>query len=107
MAVTATATSKVYRDVISLLSLKHDAQTIAVLPDRPNIFIHMQCVKENHAEAFSWVIDHVKSNGVRSKKMIIYTNRVKACQTIFHSLREELGNNAFVDAKRCREKHPH
>ncbi|XP_076095799.1 putative ATP-dependent DNA helicase RecS [Mytilus galloprovincialis] len=42
LLLTATATEKIQEDLYSLLALDNETKLVAVLPDRPNVYLHVE-----------------------------------------------------------------
>ena len=99
LAVTATSTPKVKDDVVSLLQLEEEKTVIVSRSaDRPNIFI--SCQKKTTYEyktELEWLIEHLRENGISSKKTIIYCRSIDTVSEIFISLKDALGEYAYVD----------
>jgi superfamily II DNA helicase RecQ len=74
MALTATSTKKVKADIMTHLHLSdEDTDIVYKSPDRPNIFSQILKRKSSEYEmSLGWLIDHIRLNGNKSKKPIIY-----------------------------------
>ena len=98
LAVTATGTPKVKDDVISLLQLEEEKTVIVSRSaDRPNIFISCQKKTSNDYEKeLDWLIEHIREHGTSSKKTIIYCRSIDTVSQTFISLKEALGEYAYV-----------
>lgn len=62
---------------------------------RPNIFLHIDAVKDNFEEALKWLPGHLQINDKTVKKIIIYIRSINACQQIFNWILDELGDHIF------------
>jgi superfamily II DNA helicase RecQ len=81
MALTGTSTKKVKADITTHLYLSDEDIYIYIYtdivyksPDRPNKFI--QILKRESSEyemSLGWLIDHIRLNGIKSKKKTSYT----------------------------------
>ena len=78
MALTGTSTKKVKADMTTNLHLSdEDTDIVYKSLDRPNIFI--QVLKRESSEyemSLVWLIDHIRLNGIKSKKNIIFCRSV-------------------------------
>ena len=78
MALTATSTKKVKADITTHLHLSdEDTDIVYKSLDRPNIFI--QVLKRESSEykmSLVWLIDHIRLNGIKSKKNIIFCRSI-------------------------------
>ena len=99
LAVTATSTPKMKDDVISLLQLEEEKTVIiSRSEDRPNIFISCQKKTTNEYKTeLEWLIEHLRENGISSKKTIIHCRSVDTVSEIFISLKDAQGEYAYVD----------
>ena len=99
MALTATTTVKVKGDIMRSLHLEEtDTDVIFRSPDRPNIYL--QVLKRNctdYSLSLQWFIDHIRKNGVLSKKTIIYCRSIDSVSEIFLTLKSCLGEKAYAD----------
>jgi ATP-dependent DNA helicase RecQ len=99
LAITATSTKKVKDDIISILQLKtEETDIVSKSPDRQNIIL--SCFKKQqkpYEDDLSFLVDHIKSNGKNSKKIIIYCRSIDVVAEVFISLKEALNKNAYVD----------
>jgi superfamily II DNA helicase RecQ len=79
MALTVTSTKKVKADITTHLHLSdEDTDIVYKSPDRPNIFIQILKRKSSEYEmSLGWLIDHIRLNGIKSKKTIIYCRSMK------------------------------
>ena len=78
MALTGTSTKKVKADITTHLHLSdEDTDIVYKSLDRPNIFI--QVLKRESSEyemSLVWLIDHIRLNGIKSKKNIIFCRSI-------------------------------
>ncbi|XP_071500372.1 uncharacterized protein [Diadema antillarum] len=81
LVATATATEKVYEDVKQMLALS--PVMIGKLPDRPNIYIDVRHVTDKYEEALQWLLSEVEERGEMSRKIIVFTNSLKTCASIY------------------------
>jgi len=102
MALTATSTKKVKADITTHLHLSdEDTDIVYKSPDRPNIFI--QILKRESSEyemSLGWLIDHIRLNGSKSKKPIIYCRSIDTVSEIFLTFKDSLGADAYFDKKK-------
>lgn len=98
MALTATSTKKVKDEIMQHLQLNDDdTDIIFKSPNRPNIFIELRKKESTDYEiALKWLIDHIKDNGVKSKKIIMYCRSIDRVSEICMTLKDTLGLNAYL-----------
>ncbi|XP_078311557.1 putative ATP-dependent DNA helicase RecS [Crassostrea virginica] len=102
LVLTATATSAIQKDIYEVLGMTEDnTKVIAVLPDRPNIFLHLEKITENVTEVLQWLPGHFKEDPKKTRKMILYVRSINTCQQIFNWILDELQDKIF-----CGEKIP-
>jgi ATP-dependent DNA helicase RecQ len=99
MALTATSTPKIKDDIMTVLQLStDDTDIISKSADRENIFIC--CLKKEtsgYEKELRWLIEHIKSNGKLSRKIIVYCRSIDTVSEIFITLKESLGKYAYAD----------
>ena len=85
MALTATSTKQVKADIMTHLHLSdEDTDIVYKSPDRPNIFSQILKRKSSEYEmSLGWLIDHIRLNGNKSKKPIIYCRPIDTVSEIF------------------------
>lgn len=67
-------------------------------PDRPNIYLGILKRESSEYEiSLEWLIDHIRENGIKSKKTIIYCRSIDTVSEIFCTLRACLGIKAYAD----------
>ena len=88
MALTATATIKLRKEVASIIGLNDEA-VISISPDKPNI---LYMVKESVSikESFSSLKTGVAEKGLDFPKTIIYCRRIEDCANLYTFFRESL-----------------
>ncbi|XP_070542619.1 ATP-dependent DNA helicase RecQ-like [Ptychodera flava] len=102
MILTATATENMRVKILSnLLLADHDVKTIAIIPDRPNIFLHFKSesgmIFENE---LAWYLGHLRDKGENAKKAIIYCRTIKQVADVYEYFMAELGEKAWRGAAR-------
>ncbi|XP_062605789.1 probable ATP-dependent DNA helicase RecS, partial [Saccostrea cucullata] len=95
LALSATVTKEIKKDIDNVLGLSSNTVVIATLPDRPNILIDICISTENYEEELQWVQDAVEKYGILCKKIIIYVNSISACEGIYIWLHSTLCKNAY------------
>jgi ATP-dependent DNA helicase RecQ len=102
MALTVTSTKKVKADITTHLHLSdEDTDIVYKSPDRPNIFIQILKRKSSEYEmSLGWLIDHIRLNGIKSKKNIIYCRSIDTVSDIFLTFKDSLGADAYFDKKK-------
>lgn len=104
LVLTATVTKKTQEDLFEVLGLtEENTHVVAALPDRPNIFLHLEQVVENFEEELKWLPDHLKQEPTNVKKMIIYVRSINTCQQMFTWLLDELEEGFFFGGERIPE----
>ncbi|CAC5401408.1 unnamed protein product [Mytilus coruscus] len=96
LLLTATATEKIQEDLYSLLALDNDTKVVAVLPDRPNVYLHVEKkVKQEIGDNLAWLLDLIKDKQELTPKTIIYCTNIYNCNSVYMWLMEELGKCAY------------
>lgn len=96
---TATCTKSIKDDIMDILQLDRiNTKIVANSPDRKNIsLLFKKRSSSNIEETFKWLIDHIVSNGKKSKKVIIYCRSIDTVSEIFLSLKCALGAKAYSE----------
>ena len=85
MALTATSTKKVKADITTHLHLSdEDTDIVYKSSGKTNIFI--QILKRESSEyemSLGWLIDHIRLNGIKSEKNIIYCRSIDTVSEMF------------------------
>lgn len=99
LAVTATCTSKVRDDILSVLQLNpEDTTIVSKSPNRENIMIYCKQRRTTDIEIeFDWLIHHIKFHGKKCKKIIIYCRSLDRVSELFITLKETLGIDAYAE----------
>ena len=99
LALTATSTAAVKRDIMSVLQLSEsDTDIIAQSADRPNIFLEMRKkINKEYEKELGWLFEYLKSNGKKSKKIILYCRSIDTVSEIFITMKDSLGKSAYID----------
>ncbi|KAK3101271.1 hypothetical protein FSP39_002286 [Pinctada imbricata] len=98
LLLTATATKAIQRDLNSLLALPASTKVVARIPDRPNIYLHIEQAVER-VESLQWTIDHLSRYGIKSKKILVYCRTLRSCQTLYMWCMENLGDKACLSSE--------
>lgn len=98
LALTATITSDIMADIKQILSLK-DVNVVANLPDRPNSFLAVTNCTEKFENELEWLHDEISEKGRQMEKVIVYTNRIESCDSIYIWLYSTLKNKAYDGEK--------
>ena len=93
LALTATATKEVRKDVKSL-GLCEDRVEITVSPNRTNIFLYTAKVSDKISESFAWLVEKLRKEGVQMQQTIVYCKCLKDCGGWFKYFKFILGENA-------------
>ncbi|KAL5007298.1 hypothetical protein ScPMuIL_016104 [Solemya velum] len=95
LALTATATKEIHKDITRVLGLHEDTKVLATLPDRPNIFVLVAKRTDNFETELQWVSAAVADFSVSCKKILIYVNSITMCETIYIWLHSILGKKVY------------
>ncbi|XP_070538002.1 ATP-dependent DNA helicase RecQ-like [Ptychodera flava] len=100
---TATATEAMRHKILTNLLLNDSmVKTVAVIPDRPNIFLHYKSEPAmTYERELTWVIDTIKRDGQNAKKVIIYCRTIKDVADIYEHFISELGEQAWSGENKC------
>lgn len=99
MALTGTSTETVKKDIMNHLQLTDDDTDIVYKsPDRPNLYVHVtRRQSTDYESSLDWLVEHIRSNGKKSKKIIVYCRSIDAVAEIFCTLKDSLGKHAYAD----------
>ncbi|XP_063416394.1 uncharacterized protein LOC134698034 [Mytilus trossulus] len=99
MALTGTSTKKVKKDIMEHLQLQdEDTDLVYKSPDRPNLYLQiLKKESTDYDSCLDWLINHIRTNGKKSKKIIVYCRSIDAVSEIFCCLKDSLGKMAYVD----------
>ncbi|XP_063416583.1 uncharacterized protein LOC134698773 [Mytilus trossulus] len=90
----------VQNDLYNLLALdEENTRVVAKLPDRPNVFIHVeqQPCSQNHEIQLQWIINMVSELQSTTPKTIVYCQNLRQCETLYIWLMEELESLAYLN----------
>ncbi|XP_074657196.1 bifunctional 3'-5' exonuclease/ATP-dependent helicase WRN-like [Tubulanus polymorphus] len=95
---TATCTSKMIAEILNVFNFElKDVEMVAVIPDRPNIFLNFKSVaRMSFEEELSLYIEHLSEKQLDAKKCIIYCRSIDCVGKIYLHMLERLGARAFV-----------
>ncbi len=96
LGLSATVNSKVLDDIKALIHIQH-AQIVAVLPDRPNIFLNV--VKKpsyDIDDEFKFIVDGILQDQEKYPKTLIFAQSIYAVYDIFAFLMSSLGNKVYL-----------
>ncbi|XP_014673008.1 PREDICTED: ATP-dependent DNA helicase Q-like 3 [Priapulus caudatus] len=69
LALTATATKEIQKDVYDLLGFQSDkTEVIAALPNRPNIFLNLVQSTSKYEVELAWLLEHMRTRNMPSTK---------------------------------------
>jgi superfamily II DNA helicase RecQ len=66
---------------------------------RPNIILNVEEVIENKVPNLTWVIQYIREHGIKTKKMIIYTQTLNYTLEIHKRVRKELRGSSYHGEK--------
>ncbi|XP_060558433.1 uncharacterized protein LOC132718729 [Ruditapes philippinarum] len=89
LALTATATQQVLDDIRGKLLLKDDAITVAMVPNRPNIFMAIEKGSADMEEEIKWFKDYLESTP-NWKKTVIFCRSYNAVYAVWSYLVDTL-----------------
>ncbi len=95
MALTATITDDVRKDIFRTLAFDEDTSIIAMVPDRPSIILRILQKSENFEKELEWISDLVKKYGSNTPKILIYTRSLAMCGKVHDFLLDEAGEDAL------------
>lgn len=94
LALTATASAGTRKKVIQMLCLNRCVK-IAVSPNRENIKIYLQKVKDDISDNFMWIVHELEEQQLSCRKLLIYVRDFQRCSEIYHLLMQSLGDKAY------------
>ena len=84
MGLKGTATDKVFQDIKKHLCFGGDAIVVALLPDRPKIYIDVkECKKTERAEWLQIIFEHVSEKVDKSKKIIVFCRSIDTASDLW------------------------
>ena len=99
MALTATTTAKVVQEIFHYLELAEEVKTIAMLPDRPNIFIEVEKRESYDLEASVDILTrHLLKYSENSKKIIIFCRSIETVSQTWMTIMNELGQFGYKNS---------
>ncbi|XP_077996733.1 ATP-dependent DNA helicase RecQ-like [Glandiceps talaboti] len=102
LILTATCTEAMRKEILSCLLLTEtEVKTIAVTPDRPNIFLTYKSEPSmKYEEELKGFIKDVRENGKHAPKVIIYCRTIKTVAELYEYIVNELGDRSWHDGER-------
>jgi len=98
LALTATTTNAVFKDIRRNLHLMDDTKITYVVPDRPNIFLDI--IRTPLQDSIPWLVQYIQKEGVKSKKIIVYCRSLERVSDLWLSMMDELGEDAYAEKKK-------
>ncbi len=80
MALTATTTDEVRKDIFRTLAFDDSTSVIAVVPDRPSIILRVLQKSENFEKELQWIVDMLKDKKSESPKIIVFARSLSMCE---------------------------
>ena len=96
VAVTATITSDIRKDVIGRLDMR-DCKLVSASPNRPNI-TYMVTRRTTIEEDLKHVVADLKTNSIDAKRVIIYCRSLNMCSNLYAHFLYELKENSYFPA---------
>ena len=98
VVLTATALPEVERTIIVNLQLR-SVLRLSASPECPNLRYTVLRVKaDDPSEIFGWLLNEVKENGVKSRRVIIFCQTHRHCRSLYRMFDTHL-NSVFRDHK--------
>lgn len=94
LALMATATAVTRKKIMTLLSFNHGIE-IVVSPNRKNVRLCVQKVKNDIPKTFSWLAEEVKTRGITCSRTLIYVKDYQRCGEIFTFFMHALGDKCY------------
>jgi superfamily II DNA helicase RecQ len=92
LALTATATEVMRKEIFAKLHMSSDSTTVAIVPERTNIRYSFQKVKKDIGQNLDWLVQDLLSKPDPCKA-IIYCRNIASCANLYFML--ALGDKAF------------
>ncbi|XP_061185625.1 uncharacterized protein LOC133193686 [Saccostrea echinata] len=90
LGVTATCDEKVRKDIFTSLAFDDESLTVAVVPDRPNIYLDIRESKQDHEKELQWLLDYLLRDTICLKKIIVYCRSVTSTATLYNHVKDHL-----------------
>ena len=100
IALTASAPPSMLPAIKDSLSLHQDCEVLAESANRENIFYIAQRAPTGISETFNWVVNELRTNKEKTRKMIIYCRSIKAVGEVYQYLVSSMGENIYAGDKR-------
>ena len=94
LALTATASAGTRKKVIEMLSL-HKSVQIVVSPNRDNIKLYLEKVKNDISDNFMWLVNELEQKQLDCPKVLIHVRDYQRCSEIYHLFMQSLGAKAY------------
>ena len=94
LALTATASAETRKKSIQMLSLNNCGK-IVVSPNRENIKIYLQKVKNDTSDNFLWLAQELAEKQISCRKVLIYVRDFQRWSEIYHFFMQRLGDKAY------------
>ncbi|CAB4012130.1 Werner syndrome ATP-dependent helicase-like [Paramuricea clavata] len=98
LALTATVTKKIKKNVTESLSLKKDMVLIDANPNWPNIYLSVKKISNDLNSSFQWLVEKLKKEMNTMDRVLIYCKTIKDCGRIFTYFKCKLGSDAYYPA---------
>ncbi|XP_035691319.1 ATP-dependent DNA helicase Q-like SIM [Branchiostoma floridae] len=95
LALTATATEDIRKDILSSLCMEPDTYTVSKPSNRPNIMYHAIAATYDMKKEFHWLLSELKDKGQSCSKVIIYCRNIKACSQMYKVFMNSLGDDGY------------
>lgn len=83
LALTATASAGTRKKIIEMLSL-HKSVQIVVSPNRDNIKLYLQNIRNEISDNFMWLVHKLEQKQAECPKVLIYVSDNPWCSEIYH-----------------------
>ena len=64
-------------------------------PNRKNITLHVQKIKNDVETHFKWIVDLIRQHRSEAPRILIYTRTIRECAQLYEYVTYELGNLCF------------
>ncbi|XP_014669492.1 PREDICTED: ATP-dependent DNA helicase Q-like SIM [Priapulus caudatus] len=99
LALTATATEGMRKEIFKSLQMSSDSTTVAIIPERTNIRYTFQKVKKDIGQNLYWLVQELLSKSDPCKA-IIYCRNIASCADLYEHFMLALGDKAFTSKEK-------
>ncbi|XP_056022113.1 uncharacterized protein LOC125660396 [Ostrea edulis] len=94
LSLTATASPSNRKKIMKSLCFREDSVCIVDSPERPNIKINVQCVKNNAdiSDTFAWLIETLNKDKRNTPRHVIFCDSIKDCALLYSMFVRKCGS---------------